>query len=129
MSTELVMPANHLILCRPLLVLPQSSEPVYEVSDGDRRTECQSRPLLGSCVTVTKLLPLSGCCFLLCLKKTRRDFPGGPVIKLHAPDTGGLGSIPGQGTRCHMPQLRVPTTKILHGQINKLRKKKQGAGQ
>ena len=28
------------------------------------------------------------------------DFPG-------APNTGGQGSIPGQGTRSHMPQLRV----------------------
>ena len=29
------------------------------------------------------------------------------MAKLHAPNAGGLGLIPGQGTRSHMPQLRV----------------------
>ncbi|TEA23136.1 hypothetical protein DBR06_SOUSAS5410070, partial [Sousa chinensis] len=28
-------------------------------------------------------------------------------LRLHAPNTGVLGSIPGQGTRSRMPQLRV----------------------
>ena len=28
-------------------------------------------------------------------------------LRLHAPNAGGPGSIPGQGTRYHMPQLRV----------------------
>ena len=28
-------------------------------------------------------------------------------LQLHAPNAGGLGSIPGQGTRSRMPQLRV----------------------
>ncbi|TEA40711.1 hypothetical protein DBR06_SOUSAS1310003, partial [Sousa chinensis] len=28
-------------------------------------------------------------------------------LRLLAPNAGGLGSIPGQGTRSHMPQLRV----------------------
>ncbi|TEA24167.1 hypothetical protein DBR06_SOUSAS2610126, partial [Sousa chinensis] len=28
-------------------------------------------------------------------------------LRLHTPKAGGLGSIPGQGTRSHMPQLRV----------------------
>jgi len=28
-------------------------------------------------------------------------------LRLHAPNTGGLGSIPHQGTRSHVPQLRV----------------------
>ncbi|TEA35681.1 hypothetical protein DBR06_SOUSAS1110027, partial [Sousa chinensis] len=28
-------------------------------------------------------------------------------LSLHAPNEGGPGSIPGQGTRSHMPQLRV----------------------
>ena len=28
-------------------------------------------------------------------------------LRLHAPNAGGLGSIPGQGTRSRMPQLRV----------------------
>ena len=63
-------------------------------------------------------------------------------LRLHAANAGGLGSIPGQGTRSHMLQLRVhmpqlkiphaamktknPTTKTLHSQINtnkKLKKK------
>ncbi|TEA25426.1 hypothetical protein DBR06_SOUSAS11710014, partial [Sousa chinensis] len=37
-------------------------------------------------------------------------------LRLHAPKAGGQGSIPGQGTRSHMPQLRVHTSqlKILH---------------
>ena len=29
-------------------------------------------------------------------------------LRLHAPNARSLGSIPGQGTRSHMPQLRVP---------------------
>ena len=37
------------------------------------------------------------------------DFPGGPVAK--TPNTGGLGSIPGQGTRPHMLQLRYGAAK------------------
>ena len=37
-------------------------------------------------------------------------------LRLCAPSAGGLGSIPGQGTRSHMPQLRIrmPQLKILH---------------
>ena len=36
-----------------------------------------------------------------------RDFPGSPGLRLPTPNAGGLGSIPGQGTRSHMLQLRV----------------------
>ena len=34
-------------------------------------------------------------------------------LKLHAPNAGGSGLIPSQGTRSHMPQLKIPhaTTK------------------
>ena len=39
-------------------------------------------------------------------------FPRGPVVRLSAPTAGGLGSIPGQGTRSHMPQLRVYMQKL-----------------
>ena len=64
-------------------------------------------------------------------------------LRLGTPNAGGLGSIPGQGTRSHMPQLRVhkpqpkvlhATTKTWHSQINEyflkkriipLKKKKQ----
>ena len=28
-------------------------------------------------------------------------------LRLHAPNAGGLGSIPDRGTRSHMPQLRI----------------------
>ena len=46
----------------------------------------------------------------------------GPVVRwlrLHSPNAGGPGSIPGQGTRSHMPQLKVPhaATKTRCGQI------------
>ena len=36
-----------------------------------------------------------------------RDFPTGPVAKTPHSQAGGLGSIPGQGTSAHTPQLRV----------------------
>ena len=39
-------------------------------------------------------------------------------LRLCAPDAGGLGLIPGQGTRSHIPQLRPSTNK------NKYEKKK-----
>ena len=37
-------------------------------------------------------------------------------LRLRAASAGGLGSIPGQGTRPHMPQLQIPraATKNLH---------------
>ncbi|TEA35983.1 hypothetical protein DBR06_SOUSAS810106, partial [Sousa chinensis] len=37
-------------------------------------------------------------------------------LRLHAPNAGGPGSMPGQGTRTHMPQPRtcIPQLKILH---------------
>ncbi|TEA16676.1 hypothetical protein DBR06_SOUSAS20610068, partial [Sousa chinensis] len=37
-------------------------------------------------------------------------------LRLRAPSAGGPGSIPGQGTRSHIPQLRVrmPRLKIPH---------------
>ena len=38
------------------------------------------------------------------------DFPSGSVVqwlRLRIPNSGSLGSIPGQGTSSHMPQLRV----------------------
>ena len=45
----------------------------------------------------------------------KKLLPGGPV-RLCATNAGGLGLIPGQGTRSHMLQLRVrePQLKILH---------------
>ena len=70
----------------------------------------------------------------LAQKSSSRDFPGGPVAKTDPcrhPSTGGPGSTPCQGTRSHMPQLRVRvpqrkiphvTSKTQHSQINKLKK-------
>ena len=40
-------------------------------------------------------------------KPTVRDFPDGPLPKNPSFPSGGLGLIPGQGTRFHIPQLRV----------------------
>ena len=39
-----------------------------------------------------------------------RDFPAGPVVN-SAPNAGGPGSIPGQGTRSHVLQLRPGAAK------------------
>ena len=46
------------------------------------------------------------------LVKRGTDFPGGPVVRTQAPNAGGLGSIPGQGTRSHMSQLKISHTAI-----------------
>ena len=35
------------------------------------------------------------------------DFPGGLPTWLHALNAGGLGSIPGQGTRSYTTQLKI----------------------
>ena len=46
-----------------------------------------------------------------------RDSSGGPVARTpHSPKAGGLGSIPGQGTRSHMlqPRVHMPQLKIPH---------------
>ena len=56
-----------------------------------------------------------------------RDFPGGPVGKTLCSQCRGPGSTPAQGTRSHMPQLKIPqqrlktlcaTIKTWCGQIN-----------
>ena len=51
-------------------------------------------------------------------------------LRLCAPDTGGLGLIPGQGTRSHMPQLRLYAAKLIKINVRKkkvhsLKKKKK----
>jgi len=40
-------------------------------------------------------------------REKRENFTGGPMTRLWAPNVGSPGSIPGQGTRCHMLQLRA----------------------
>ena len=54
-------------------------------------------------------------------KKALRDFPGSPVAKTLHSQCQWPGSIPGQGNRSHMPQLRPHTAK----QIKTLQKKKK----
>ena len=44
-----------------------------------------------------------------------KDFLVVPWLRLHAPNVGDLGSIHGQGTRSHMPQLRVQMAKLRPG--------------
>ena len=53
----------------------------------------------------------------------RCDLGTSPVVqwlRLHAPNEGGRGSIPGRGTGPHMPQLKIPhvTTETWRSQIN-----------
>ena len=46
------------------------------------------------------------------LRSECRDFPGGPVVKkLHGPSARRGGSIPDQGTRFHMTQLKPRAAK------------------
>ena len=40
-----------------------------------------------------------------------RDFPGVQWLRLQAPKEGSLDSIPGQGARSHLPQLRPSAAK------------------
>ena len=71
-------------------------------------------------------------------REKRGNFTGGPMTRLWAPSVGSPGSIPGQGTRSHILQLRVgmlqgrlkislAATKTQCNQINKysLKKKKK----
>ena len=60
---------------------------------------------------------------LLHLRQITRDFPGAQWLRLCAPNTGGPGLIPGQGTRARMTQLRacMPQLKILHAAMKILR--------
>ena len=59
-----------------------------------------------------------------------RDFLIVQWLRLHAPNAGDLGSIPAQGSRSYMPQLKIPhvamkiegpcaKTKTRHNQIGK----------
>ena len=44
-------------------------------------------------------------------------------LKLHIPNAAGLGLIPGQGTRLHMPLLRPRTTKYINKYLGKKKSK------
>ena len=52
-------------------------------------------------------------------KEVEGGFPRGPVAKTLASSERGPGSIPGQGTRSHMPQLTVHMLRLR--QINKIK--------
>ena len=54
-------------------------------------------------------------------KAHRWDFPSGPMAKTLHSQCSRLGSIPGQGTRSHMLQLKIlhSTTKTRSSQMNK----------
>ena len=54
-----------------------------------------------------------------------RDFPVVQWLRLHVPKARGLGLIPGQGTKSHMPLLKIlhATTKTRHRLINKYLKR------
>ena len=51
-------------------------------------------------------------------------------LRLWAPNVGGLASIPGQETRCHIPQWKIPhaATKTRHSRIKKKKKADPGEG-
>ena len=59
---------------------------------------------------IKSLLCLLGTVFI---KKKKQKYGATPLVvqwlRLHAPNAESLGSIPGQGTRSHMLQLRVYT--------------------
>ena len=45
-------------------------------------------------------------------KMSKRDFPGGPVVKTSPSNAGGVGSIPGWGAR--IPHTSWPKEKLKH---------------
>ena len=57
-----------------------------------------------------------GSCFGSEFPHDRRLWQGTSLVvqwlSLHAPNAGGLGLVPSQGTRAHMPQLRVLTPQL-----------------
>ena len=62
--------------------------------------------------------------FLSKIQRTvQGDFPGVQRLRLWAPNAGGLGCIPGQGTSFHMLQLRVGTIKDINTFKRKRKKK------
>ena len=91
--------------CRPLLLPPSvfASIRVFS-SESALRIRGQRTGASAS----ASLFPLNIQGVGKCIQQgSFRDFPGGPGLRLHAPTAGGLGSIPGRGTRPHMQQLRV----------------------
>ena len=60
-------------------------------------------PRVCVCVSVTVCVPMS---FLCSKPSSLRTCLMIQWLRLHAPNAGGLGSIPGEGTRSHMKQLR-----------------------
>ena len=48
------------------------------------------------------------------IENNRKDFPVIQWLGLRTPNAGGLGSIPGQGTRFHMPHPRISAVKLIN---------------
>ena len=66
-------------------------------------------------------VPEPGLIFTLCFfplqsERGLEDFPVVQWLRLHTPSAGSLGLIPGQGTRSHMAQLKIPHVPQLSSQ-------------
>ena len=113
MSIESVMPSNHLILCRPLLLLP-SIFPSIRVFSNESAFAWGGQSIGVS--ASTSVLPMNTqdwsplglvhnfFCFTIILvfflfKIYHRDFPGGPVVKTFLSTAGSVCSIPDGGAR------------------------------
>ena len=129
MSILLMMPSNHLILCRPLLLLPSIFPGIRVFSN--EAVLCISWPqywsfsfsispsneysgLISFRMDWLDFLAVQGT--LKCLLQHHNTIlKAGKFgtslavqwLKFHAPNTAGLGSTPGQATRCHRVQRRV----------------------
>ena len=57
---------------------------------------------------VLGLAVVTGTEMVMVLTVDCRDFPVVQWLGLHTPNAGGAGSVPGQGTRSHMPQPKIP---------------------
>ena len=91
MSMESVMPFNHLILCHPLL-LPPSVFPSIQAFSNESGGQS-----IGVSASASFFAHWHFYSFLL--KWTRRDFPGGPVVKNLPCNADDMSSIPEQGTK------------------------------
>ena len=52
-------------------------------------------------------------------KRILRDFPGGPVVRLCAPNAGGTGFIPVREIKAHMPSWTAIEKNFLKKEIEK----------
>ena len=59
MSIESVMPSNHLILCRPLLLLPSIFPNIRVFSNGKSNHNSKSETIASTCSSLPSNIPLS----------------------------------------------------------------------